>query len=515
MNASLKALLNGVKTIAVTCLQFGDTGKGKFVDLLAHDWADIVARGTGGANAGHTINAGERKLVTHLVPSGIMCPGKINIVGNGVVLDPRQFVREIAAVRKLGIDCDGRLFVAHNAKLVLPQHIVLDKMSDLSAGNGKIGTTGRGIGPAYVDHYKRTGLTVNDLLNPDTFRKKLVRNLEDAKRLIRGYGEPENIVRIMREPALDNGAFYSLAEMFDTDAIIASYLAAGKEFESMIADTDSMMREAVGKKNVLLEGAQGLFLSIDEGTYPYVTSSDCSDQGLAKGGGLKHGDIGLSLGIVKAFCMTRVGGGPFPTEMGGEPSAEWCDKVAAESAQAQGFTSVRDMEMELKRFGSYGLDEQDEFKLGVAARIAGDEYGATTGRPRRTGWLDLPLLRRAVEVTGIRNVILTKLDVMGQCPMIKVCIAYEYVGPDYRVGKRTLRSGDKLETAIPDVFVLKHCRPIYREFPGWMSCITGAKTEQDLPTKLLEIIRFVEQSTETKARILSVGPDRESTIFRA
>lgn len=504
-------LLENVNTLAIVCSQWGDTGKGKFVDYFA-DWADIIARGTGGANAGHTIEADGKKIIVHLVPSGIMRPGKINVIGNGVVLDPRQLARELSELRANGIDYGGRLFIAHNAKLVLPQHVVIDKLRSIFAGKGKIGTTGRGIGPAYAHFYDRFGLFVNDLQNPDVFVQRLEQNLQESTALIRGYNLQAEFEEIMLDPKSGLNEFYSPVHMFDADAIAQSYLAAGKEFKGMIGDIDGFIRESVGHKKILAEGAQGLLLSIDYGTYPYVTSSDCSDQGLAKGIGLRHRDLDLTLAIVKAFCMTRVGEGPFPTEMGGERSNEWCGGEAEKTAKEEGFTSVG--KWEAIKFAHLKLDEPDELDLGIAARIAGNEYGATTGRPRRTGWLDLPLLRYAVKVTGNTDIILTKLDVMSQCPTIKVCIGYEYTGPVYRIGEQTLNPRDLIAVAIPRADILEHCYPIYREFPGWMCDIRGVPSEGALPEKLMKLIRFVEEETGTHARALSVGPDREQTIFR-
>ncbi len=503
-------LLDNVKTLAIVCSQWGDTGKGKFVDYFAHEWADIIARGTGGANAGHTIEADGKKLIAHLVPSGIMCPGKINIIGNGVVLDPRQLSRELSELRAGNIDYEGRLYIAHNAKLVLPQHIAIDRMQN--SGPGKIGTTGRGIGPTYAQYYDRLALFVNDLQNPDIFVERLRESLRESTALIRGYGDLEAFEQIMQHRDLGSGSFYSPTKLFDIDAISQAYLATALELESMIMDTDALIRESLGRKNILAEGAQGLLLSIDFGTYPFVTSSDCSDQGLARGIGLCHRDIDQTLAIVKAFCMTRVGEGPFPTEMGGLRSDLWCGNEAVETATTEGFKSVK--EWEAIKFAHLTLDEPDEFDLGIAARIAGNEYGATTGRPRRTGWLDLPLLRYSREITGNSEIILTKLDVMDRCPKIKVCTSYEYTGPDYKIGKTTLTRGAKLRTAITRADVLKHCCPIYTVFPGWMCDISTVTSEQDLPPALMEIVRFVESRTGTNARVLSVGPDREKTIFR-
>jgi adenylosuccinate synthase len=385
----MTALLNNVRTLAIVCSQWGDTGKGKFVDYFAHEWADIIARGTGGANAGHTIEAGGKRLIVHLVPSGIMCPGKINVIGNGVVLDPRQLARELSELRAGNIDYEDRLIIAQNAKLVLPQHLVLDKMRGIVAGKGKIGTTGRGIGPAYAHYYDRFGLFVNDLLNRDVFVDRLDQNLAECKALLKGYDRPDELKKIMSKPDLGSGMFYSAKDIFDRDNIVAAYLASARELESMVTDTDAFLRESVGRKNILAEGAQGLLLSILFGTYPFVTSSDCSDQGLATGIGLRHRDIDKTLAIVKAFLMTRVGEGAFPTEMGGAKSAFWCGGEAERIAREEGFSSVE--EMEVAKYSSLKWDEPNEFLLGIISRLTGKESAS----PSRLAGSAIATIRRA------------------------------------------------------------------------------------------------------------------------
>lgn len=503
-------LLENVHTLAIVCLQWGDTGKGKLVDCFA-DWADIIARGTGGANAGHTIEFGGKKIIVHLVPSGIVRPGKINVIGNGVVLDPRTLCEELDILERHGIEYRHRLFIANNAKLVLPQHLALDRLRDL-AKNGRIGTTGRGIGPAYEDHYRRIGLVVGDLLNPDIFVHKLAQNLEEKIQLFRCH-DPETVRTIMSHQHLGEGRFYSAKEIFDAAEIAKAYLEWGERLASMIRDTDSWLRIEVGQKRILLEGAQGTLLSVDCGTYPFVSASDASLAGLAKGVGLLSSQVDLTLGIVKAPYMTRVGEGPFPTEMGGKESDIWCSTVAEKMRRQKPFSSTREMERE--EYGYIRLGEaSNEFFESIAVRIAGDEYGATTGRPRRTGWLDLPLLRYARQFNGL-DVILTKLDVLSNCPIIKVCTCYKYDGPDYRIdGEKTLTKGEEINVAIPSAEVLEYCRPVYREFPGWLCDISQAKSMDELPIQLKEIIEFIEQQARVNVRVLSVGSDRDQTIFR-
>ncbi len=499
--------LQNVRTLAITCTQWGDTGKGKLVDYFA-GWADVIARGTGGANAGHTIRVGEREFVFHLVPSGILHPGKMNIIGNGVVLDPRVLVEELDILTSEKIDFSG-LRVAHNAKLVLPQHLLIDRLRERKAG--KIGTTGRGIGPAYEDHYRRIGLTVNDLLNPDALARKFRANLSQHMPTI-GHEDQEIVGELMQHPHLGSGKYYDRDRgVFLVEVMIEDYLAFGRQIAEMIVDTDAILRELLGKIRILLEAAQGNLLSVDSGTYPFVTSSDCSLQGLAKGVGLSADVVDRTLGIVKAFYMTRVGEGPFPSEMGGVRSAEWCGtKGITRAVENERFPSAS-VRMKMP----HGSSEERDFELGVAIRRAGSEYGATTGRPRRVGWLDLPLLRYSSQVAGRhgKEVALTKLDVLDQCPVIKVCVGYQYDGPDQRVGRVSLKSGSVIRTAVPMADVLSHCRPIFREFRGWESNISTIRRRVDLPKELAQLIAFVEQEAGVTASLLSVGPDREQTIF--
>src|SRR3989344_8564446 len=273
-------LLNGVSTLAIVCTQWGDTGKGKFVDFFA-EWADIIARGTGGANAGHTIVIGGKTYIFHLIPSGILydSAGKRNIIGNGVACDPRILIEELEILTKEHMSFNN-LSIAYNARLVLPQHLLMDRLRESSRDGSRIGTTGRGIGPAYVDHYARIGLTVNDMLNVDSLRRKLERNLAEKRKLL-AHLDPLLIQQIMGHPHLGSGAFYHPIKFFDDDAIVEQYRTYGRILRILIRDTDKILQDAVGKKRILLEGAQGNLLSIDFGTYPFVTASDCSVQGLA------------------------------------------------------------------------------------------------------------------------------------------------------------------------------------------------------------------------------------------
>lgn len=488
-------LLNGVRTLGIVCTQWGDTGKGKFVDYFA-DWADIIARGTGGANAGHTIHLGEKEYVFHLLPSGMLYD-KLNLIGSGVAVEPRTILDEIATLRQAGISSD-KLRVSLNAHLVLPQHVILDQVKEAAQADGKIGTTGRGMGPCYRDHVDRVGLVVNDLLNPDVFIRKLRRNLEEKIRLLRTY-DPELVRAVMRQKILEGGIFYHPEQVLNADAVADRYLPYGAELRPFIADTDTILRKALGKSRILLEGAQGNLLSVDHGTYPYVTSSDCSIEGLAKGVGLRERDVDLTLGIVKAFYMTRVGEGPFPTELGGEESTEQCRTATRET--------------EVANHPGASINDPSEFVRGIAIRQIGNEYGATTGRARRTGWLDLPILRySAGRLTG-PNIILTKLDILDGAESIKLCKSYEYTGPDYVRGDYIFRAGDRLNTAVPDSEVMQYCRPCYVKLSGWEGPIRNIREFDKLPQELRQAVRFVEKEANVNVTLLSVGFDRQETIF--
>jgi len=496
---SLENFLKNVKTLAVVCNQWGDTGKGKFVDYFA-EWADIIARGTGGANAGHTIKIKDKTYIFHLIPSGIIYDSekKINIIGNGVAFDPKVAIGEIELLDKFGLSYNN-LNIAYNSKLVLPQHLVIDRIKEAGTGKGgKIGTTGRGIGPVYADYYSRIGLMTNDMLNKDIFAKKLRKNLADKITLLQNE-DKEKIKEIMNHPHLESGIFYDSEKIFNEEAIIEKYMQYGEKLKEMICDTDDFLDLSKGIKKILLEGAQGHLLSIDYGSYPYVTSSDCSVRGLAKGVGLKEKDIDMTLGIVKAFYMTRVGGGPFPTEIGGEESEKWCSS-----------NTKKDEEYE---YPDADINSPNGFEQGIAIRRIGEEYGATTGRPRRTGWLDLPLLRYAAKTNG-PNVILTKIDVLNNCDTIKICDSYNYQGPDYSIGKLVLQKGLEIRTAFPNSEILKYCWPNYKIFPGFKSDISGIKEDNNLPSKLKDIVNFIENSAKVDVKIISTGSDREQTILR-
>jgi adenylosuccinate synthase len=493
---TLENFLNNVMTLAVVCNQWGDTGKGKFVDYFAGK-AKIIARGTGGANAGHTINIKDKTYIFHLIPSGIIYDSekKINIIGNGVALDPRVILEELGLLDKSGLSYNY-FKIAYNSKLVLPQHLVLDNIKEAGTGKGgTIGTTGRGIGPVYTDYYARIGLTTNDMLNKDLFAAKLKKNLKDKITLLQNE-DPKKIKEIMNQPHLENGIFYDSKKIFNEEAIIEKYMQYGQKLKEMISDTDEFINSRKGKDRILLEGAQGHLLSIDYGSYPYVTSSDPSIRGLAKGVGLMEKDIDLTLGIAKAFYMTRVGGGPFPTEIGGKESEEWCSSKTKKDEES--------------KYSNAGINSENELDQGIAIRKIGKEYGATTGRPRRIGWLDLPLLRYATRING-PDVILTKIDVLNYCNTIKICDSYVYDGPDYNIGNRLLKKGAHIDVAYPNSEILKYCKPIYKDFPGWESDLSGIKEYEKFPSNLRDIIDFIKC---VNVKIISTGPEREQTILR-
>jgi adenylosuccinate synthase len=498
----IEELLRNIQVLAIVCYQWGDTGKGKLVDMLA-EFFDIIARGTGADNAGHTICTKTRKIIAHLVPSGILRDGdgKITIIGTGVAVNPGILLGEIRELLAAGVTCDN-LMLSLSAKVTLPQHVLLDRLGEIGAGKAKIGTTGRGVGPVFTDHYARKGLIINDLLNgKDQFVAKLRRNLRDKMPLL-AKADPELIRDIMQHKHLEFGAFYHPTDFIDVDAVAERYLALGQELKQIVRNTDLIMKNAVHKekKKVLLEGAQGLMLSVDKGSYPYVTASDCSDQGLAQGVGLHGRDIDLVLGIVKAFYMTRVGGGPFPTEMGGIESAAHCD--------AEGMTEARELEM----YPAASVNAPDGKTRGVAIRQEGREYGATTGRPRRTGRLDLPILRYAIQECG-PDVVLTKVDVLSKCEVIEICDHYIYRGAPYQYGDVLLKDGDRIDVAIPHCEVLANCEPQYEDFPGWLENIQSVRDISQLPRKVWDILGYIEKSTGAHIRIVSVGADREETII--
>ncbi len=423
-----------MKNVVVIGAQWGDEGKGKVVDILAPHF-DLVARYQGGHNAGHTVRIGDRKFVLHLIPSGILHDDCRCLIGNGVVIDPAAFNSEIEELREMGVECEGRLFVSSRAHLILPHHIALDRARERGLGSENVGTTLRGIGPAYEDKAARTGLRVGDLLYPDMAREKTRKNIEGANReLIAMEAEPINA-----EKAVDE------------------FLAAALLLKPFICDSASMVNATVRDgKSVLLEGAQGTMLDVDHGTYPFVTSSSATAGGAATGLGLPPRHITGALGIAKAYT-TRVGGGPFPTEL---------------------------------------LDKTGEY-----LQKRGNEYGASTGRPRRTGWFDAMVVRYSVMLNGLDALALTKLDVLDELDEIKVCTAYSC-------------RGELLQDMPYGANVLAECEPVYETLRGWKTKTSGVTEYDDLPEAAKDYVRRVEDLCGTMVGMISTGPERTETTIR-
>jgi adenylosuccinate synthase len=412
--------------------QWGDEGKGKIIDVLTEQ-ADVVVRTQGGNNAGHTVHIKGNKYILHLVPSGILRRNKRCVIANGVVVDPVGLVGEIEGLRKLGIKVNGNLFLSETAHIVFPYHRELDAQREALKGKNKIGTTKRGIGPAYGDKAARTGLRVIDLINRERFKEKLEAKIKENNEILKAFGaKPLSFKQVHEE-----------------------YRAAGEYLESFVANTVILLHEAVRRgDNILFEGAQGTFLDIDHGTYPYVTSSNTTAGGACTGSGVAPHRMDRVVGVMKAYT-TRVGEGPLPTE-----NAEIADMLHA----------------------------------------MGREFGATTGRPRRCGWFDSVATRHATMVNGIDQLAVTNLDGLDSVESIKVCIAY--------------RECKKRYDYIPnDVELLARCEPLYAEFPGWRTSTTEARKWKDLPSKARDYLKALAELTGAKLAIASVGPGREQTIF--
>lgn len=419
--------------------QWGDEGKGKIVDLLAPD-VDVVARYQGGANAGHTIAWGDKQFVLHLVPSGIFHEDTACVIGNGVVIDPVALMQEIRMIEELGFEVEGRLFISHNAHLIMPYHKAIEQARERYRDAGAIGTTGRGIGPAYVDKFARTGIRVVDLLDRDTLRRQLKEAIEEKNAILRAvYG----------------------ADGLDVEQIIEEYVEFDRRIDPFVTDTAAYLHQALRDgKRVLAEGAQGSLLDVDFGTYPFVTSSHPTAGGGCTGLGVPPTAVDRVIGIVKAYT-TRVGNGPFPTELDGSP-------------------------------------ERDPGGFGQRLREAGHEFGATTGRPRRCGWLDLVALRYSAAVNGFTDLAITKLDVLAGLEELKVCTAYRING------KTTQRFPS-------DVVTLERVEPVYETLPGFGD-LSGAEAPGDLPEAARAYLRFIEDALEVPISIVSTGPRREETL---
>ena len=422
------------KNVVVIGTQWGDEGKGKVVDLLT-DKAQAVVRFQGGHNAGHTLVIGGEKTVLHLVPSGILHDGVDCLIGNGVVVAPGALVEEIDMLEARGVPVAERLRVSEAAPLILPVHVALDQARERARGSNAIGTTGRGIGPAYEDKVSRRGLRVGELLEADAFAERL-----------RGLLDYHNFV-------LEH---YFKADPVDFQATLDEALAQGERLRPLIADTTERLYAGIDAgHNVLFEGAQGMMLDIDHGTYPFVTSSNTTTGGAATGTGLGPLALDYVLGIVKAYA-TRVGGGPFPTEL--------FDDTGAHLAKV------------------------------------GHEFGATTGRPRRCGWLDMVLLRRAVRVNSVSGLCMTKLDVLDGLETVKVCTAYRV-------------DGVEREAPPAGAEALARCEPVYEELSGWEGSTAGITSVDQLPDAARAYLRRIEELAGVPVDIISTGPDRDETVI--
>ena len=421
--------------VAIIGAQWGDEGKGKVVDLFTRE-ADIVVRFQGGNNAGHTLVVDGAKTVLHLVPSGALHPNKLCVIGNGVVVDPEILIEEIGALKAQGhLPSDDQLRISEQAHVIMPYHKAIDLARERLRGKGKIGTTGRGIGPAYEDKVARVGIRFVDLLEEDTFREKLERNIEEKNFYLRA---------ILKEKSLEFGAIHD------------DYCAYRERLKGYVTNTGLLLdRQIRAGKRVLFEGAQGTLLDVDHGTYPYVTSSSTITGGACSGSGVGPQHIQQIIGISKAYT-TRVGSGPFPTEIDGP--------------------------------------------AGETLRREGGEFGATTGRSRRCGWFDAVGVRHAVRMNGMTGIALTKLDVLSGFATIPVCTAYRY-------------RGTVIEEFPASAKVMQHAKPVYEELQGWNAPLGDVREFAHLPQAAQQYVRHIEEITGSEIILVSVGPGREQTIL--
>ncbi len=420
--------------VIVLGLQWGDEGKGKIVDVLSEK-ADVVARYQGGHNAGHTVVIKDEKFILHVIPSGILYKGKKCLIGNGVVVDPASLIGEINGLKKRGVEINSKnLFLSRNAHVIMPYHMALERENERLMGAKSIGTTGRGIGPAYCDKINRTGIRIADLLQPAFFKEKLKANLFNVNFLL------ENLYKT---------SGFSVGDIYN------EYIGYADKLKEYVADTDIIINEAISRKgNVLLEGAQGTLLDIDHGTYPYVTSSNPTAGGACTGLGIGPTKISRVLGVVKAYT-TRVGAGPFPTE-------------------------IKDA-------------------MGDAIREKGGEYGATTGRPRRCGWLDMVILRHSARINGLTGIAITKLDILDGLETIKICTSYKHNGKTYKEFPKELN-------------IFQECEPVYEETKGWTESTIGIKDFEKLPDAAKAYVKKIENMLGVEAHIISTGQRRDELI---
>ncbi|MFZ5596010.1 MAG: adenylosuccinate synthase [Bacillota bacterium] len=421
-----------MSTVVVVGAQWGDEGKGKITDFLARS-ADLVVRYQGGNNAGHTVVADGNEFKLHLIPSGILYPEKMCLIGNGVVLDPEVFLKEIDGLTERGISV-GNLRISSRAQVIMPYHRKIDVCDEERKGSNKIGTTGRGIGPAYTDKVARIGIRMADLIDPDSLEERLKYTIAEKNALLKD--------------------FYG-SEGFDLDEVLSTYKAYGERLSGFVADVSVLANDAIREgKNILFEGAQGTLLDIDHGTYPYVTSSSPVAAGACLGAGIGPTKINRVVGVAKAY-ITRVGEGPFPTEL------------------------------------------QDG--VGEYLRSQGHEFGTTTGRPRRCGWYDSVIARYAARINGLDYLAITKLDVLTGLETIKICTGYSYQGTVITEFPSTLK-------------MLSQCVPVYEEMPGWSEDITGAGRYDDLPVNARNYLNRLSELSGVPVAIIGTGPGREQTL---
>ena len=418
-------------SVVVVGTQWGDEGKGKITDFLSAN-AEVIARYQGGDNAGHTIVIDGKKFKLHLIPSGIFFPEKISVIGNGVVVNPKSLVKELAYLHEEGVSTDS-LRISDRAHVILPYHIELDRLQEESKGENKIGTTIKGIGPAYMDKAARVGIRIADLLDREVFAERLRINLEEKNRQFTKLYD---------------------AEALSFDDIFEEYYEYGQQIKQYVTDTSVILNDALDNgKRVLFEGAQGVMLDIDQGTYPFVTSSNPVAGGVTIGSGVGPSKIDKVVGVCKAYT-SRVGDGPFPTEL---------------------------------------FDE-----VGDRLREVGHEYGTTTGRPRRVGWFDSVVMRHSRRVSGITNLSLNSIDVLSGLDTVKICVAYDL-------------DGERIDYYPASLEQLKRCKPIYEELPGWSEDITGVRHLDELPENARNYVRRVGELVGVRISTFSVGPDRDQT----
>ncbi|EOR25759.1 MULTISPECIES: adenylosuccinate synthase [Niallia] len=420
-----------MSSVVVVGTQWGDEGKGKITDFLSEN-AEVIARYQGGNNAGHTIKFNGETYKLHLIPSGIFYKEKISVVGNGMVVDPKAIIEELKYLHDRNVNTDN-LRISNRAHVILPYHLKLDEVEEESKGANKIGTTKKGIGPAYMDKAARIGIRIADLLDREVFEEKLARNLVEKNRLLERIYETEG---------------------FKLEDILNEYYEYGQQIKKYVCDTSVVLNDALDEgRRVLFEGAQGVMLDIDQGTYPFVTSSNPVAGGVTIGSGVGPTKIKHVVGVSKAYT-TRVGDGPFPTELNND--------------------------------------------IGHQIREVGREYGTTTGRPRRVGWFDSVVVRHARRVSGITDLSLNSIDVLTGIETLKICVAYKY-------------KGEVMEEFPASLKVLAECEPVYEELPGWTEDITGCKTLSELPANARHYLERVAQLTGIPLSIFSVGPDRTQT----